>query len=107
MSISFQHLERLVSGDRGHIHRVEPLFEEPAGGLVPEVVKGQSMFLHQGDLFKEEMGNIRTFSSMFYGNGANLPFLVKINHCVFVQIPRFGYVRFSGLFPGPLRRPLF
>ena len=46
------------------------------------------------NLFEGKMGNIRTFSGMFNGDGANLPFLVNVDHCVFVQIPRFGHFRF-------------
>lgn len=46
------------------------------------------------DLFKGKMGDIRANDGMFYGNGANLPFLVKVDHCVFVQTPGFGHFRF-------------
>lgn len=39
MSISLEHLERLMSDNRGDLHWVQSLLEEPAGGLVLEIVK--------------------------------------------------------------------
>ena len=41
MSITLQHLQGFVPGDGRHLHRVQALLKEAAGGLVTEVVEGQ------------------------------------------------------------------
>ncbi len=41
MSIALQHLQSLVAGDGGHLHGVQALLEEAAGGFVAEVVEVQ------------------------------------------------------------------
>ena len=76
----------------------EAMKKKPAG---PNTGPGKGVFkissFGQGwsrNLFEGKMGNIRAFTGMFHGNGANLPFLVKVDHCIFVQISRFGHFRF-------------
>ena len=41
MSIAFQHLQSLVTGDGRYLHGVQALLKEAAGGLMPEIVKAQ------------------------------------------------------------------
>ena len=41
MRIPFQHLQRLVAGDRRHLHGIQALLKEAAGGLMAEIVKGE------------------------------------------------------------------
>ena len=42
MRVPFEHLERLMACNGGNFHWVESLFKKPAGGLVPEIVKGEA-----------------------------------------------------------------
>lgn len=39
MGVPFQHLQRLMSGDRRHFHDIESFFKQPACRLMPKVVK--------------------------------------------------------------------
>ena len=41
MRVAPQHLQSFVPHDGGHLYGIHHLFEEPARGLVAEVVKGQ------------------------------------------------------------------
>ena len=41
MGIPFKHLKGLMTGDGGHLHRVQALLEKPACGFMPEIVKGE------------------------------------------------------------------
>ena len=41
MHVPFQHLQSLVAGDSSYLHGIQALFEETAGGLMPEIVKGE------------------------------------------------------------------
>jgi hypothetical protein len=55
MRVPFEHLERLMACNGGNFHWVESLFKEPAGGLVPEILKGQA----------GQEGRIRFLSTIF------------------------------------------
>jgi hypothetical protein len=41
VGVALEHLQRLVSGDGGDLHYVQPLLEESAGSLVPQVVEAE------------------------------------------------------------------
>ena len=42
MSISFQHLQCLVAGNRGNFHGVEAFLEQAAGGFMAQIVEGEA-----------------------------------------------------------------
>ena len=41
MCIAVQHAQVLVPGDAGDFHDVQPLLEQPGGGLVAQVMEAQ------------------------------------------------------------------
>lgn len=67
MGVPLEHLESLVAANGRHLHWIQPLFEEPAGGLMPEIVEGQI----------DQKGGIRLN-----------PFLLAL---FFVDLPSPGY----------------
>ena len=43
------------------------------------------------DFLKGEMGNISPALGVLHGHGADVPFLIEINDCIFVQVTTLNY----------------